>query len=403
MTSESPDTILATDDAGYPDELADETIEPEAELEISDLQDIVLYGLDWSVQSILERIGENLDVNPSFQRRDAWSLGRKSSYIESVILGLPVPQIVVAEDPAKKGRFIVLDGKQRLVTLKQFASPNERFKEFKLKGLQFAHDVEGMSFRDMQGSLTATDHAENFLAQPIRTVVVRNWGKPAALYEIFIRLNQNSLPLSPQELRQALFPSDFTFWINERSARSKQLQRARRARSEDFRMRDAEMLLRYIAWFEGMPEYRGNLRQFLDDACERGAARWADGGREHYERLADDCEHAIDRTFEVFGDDAFLRYEDGYNRRFNVAVFDLMTLVLGDPSVDDESIRANASAIKNGFERLCVNDDDFTKSITSTTKSISAVRDRFKKFGRLVQGTIDEDLKILHDVAQLAD
>lgn len=375
------------------DEGGDET-EQSDQLSADDLRDIVLYSIDWSVQSILERIGESFDINPSFQRRDAWSPGRKSSYIESVILGLPIPQIVLAEDPNRRGRFIVLDGKQRLVTLKQFAAANQHFHSFKLRGLKFAHELEGMTFDEMQSSLVARDYAENFLAQPVRTVVVRNWGKPAVLYEVFIRLNQNSLPLSPQELRQALFPTGFTYWINNRSASSTELHRARRAKREDFRMRDAEMLLRFIAWKERLTDYRGNLRQFLDDMCIAGQTKWgSEGGEAHYERLASSCDTAISRTFEIFGDDAFLRYERGsYNRRFNIAVFDLMSVVFSDESLTDQLVEERRLDIKAMYERLCSENDDFQASITATTKSIAAVSRRFLTFAENVERVLECEL-----------
>jgi hypothetical protein len=371
---------LADDYEELPDELS-ELAEVDERLTPEDLQGIVLYTLDWSVQSILDRIGDTFDVNPSFQRRDAWSPSRKSSYIESLILGLPVPQIVLAEDPNRKGRFIVLDGKQRLVTLKQFAAPNHQFPSFRLRGLQFAGILEGRTFEQIQSSLTESDYAESFLAQPIRTVVVRNWGKPAVLYEVFIRLNQNSLPLSPQELRQALFPTQFTFWINKRSAESELLHRARRAKGEDFRMRDAEMLLRFVAWKEYLANYRGNLRQFLDDTCVDADAKWRASGSKHYEDLAKLCELAISRTFIVFGENAFLRFENGsYNRRFNIAVFDLMTVVLSDPALTDEHIATHKEALRTAFQDLCSDDEDFQASITATTKSILAVRRRLLTF-----------------------
>lgn len=386
-----------------PDELTDQVIEPEEGLTPDDLQGIVLYSLDWSVQSILERIGDTFDVNPSFQRRDAWSPTRKSSYIESVLLGLPIPQVVLAEDPKQKGRFIVLDGKQRLVTLKQFAAPNEHFPSFPLRNLQFASELEGMTFHQMQSSLTASEYAENFLAQPIRTVVVRNWGKPAVLYEVFIRLNQNSLPLSPQELRQALFPTQFTFWVNEKSAASHPLHAARRAKQEDFRMRDAEMLLRFIAWKENFAEYRGNLRQFLDDACLRGDQKWQTLGRRHYDGLFQLCETAINRTFKIFGDNAFLRYEKGsYNRRFNIAVFDLMTVLLSDESLTENDIDDHKEAIRDAYEDLCTNDEDFRTSITSTTKSINSVSERFLTFCHRIEDEVGVSMQIRADIEQLA-
>ena len=75
-------------------------------------------------------IRENIQLNLRFQRRDAWNITRKSRFIESLILGFPVPQIVLATNNKEKGKFIVLDGKQRLLTILQFygdsATPNNQ-------------------------------------------------------------------------------------------------------------------------------------------------------------------------------------------------------------------------------------------------------------------------------------
>ncbi|MDO8152119.1 DUF262 domain-containing protein [Isoptericola sp. b408] len=384
-----------------PEEAIDEASPPDDALTTEDLDQVVLYTVDWSVQSILERIGDSFNINPTFQRRDAWTISKKSAFIESLMLGLPVPQIVVAED-RRRGRFIVLDGKQRLVTLKQFAAPDDNFPTFKLRGMRFASELEGLTFEQMQTSLTGGEFADSFLSQPIRTVVVRNWGKPAVLYEVFIRLNQNSLPLSPQELRQALYPNAFTRWINDRSSESEPLHRARRTSTADFRMRDAEMLLRYVAWVTRFKVYRGNLRQFLDDTCEEGGSAWESQGADHFEKIASTCETGIDRTFEIFGDDAFLRYDgEKYNRRFNIAVFDLMAVALGDTNLSDEAVSANRDAIRAKFEELCAEDEDFRKSITATTKSVTAVSERFLTWARAVEEIAGVDLRITADVEAL--
>ncbi|MBF4631235.1 DUF262 domain-containing protein [Clavibacter michiganensis subsp. phaseoli] len=384
------------------DDVADYNLDEGESLTLETIADLVLYTLDWSVASLLDRIGNSFDINPMFQRRDAWNVERKSLYIESLIVGLPVPQIVLAEDPAHKGRFIVLDGKQRLITIKQFAAPDERYPGFKLQKLEFAKEATGMNFSDMQSSLTASELAEGFLAQPIRTIVVRNWRDPAVLYQVFVRLNQGSVALSPQELRQALFPSEFTEWVNTRSADSELIHKARRANKADFRMRDAEMLLRYVAFQEDIEGYRGVLRQFLDDACKREGARWAERGRSHYDDIADRCEEAIRRTFEVFARDAFMRFErDTYNRRFNIAVFDTMTAVLGDPTLTAEEILENKQDIKAAFEELCTSDHIFADSLQSTTKSITATGERIKRFGERVAGLVGHPLNVVDRASTL--
>lgn len=399
----SEDDTVDPDLEEIPDDDPDYDIEDDADLTTDDLTSLVLYTLDWSVQSLLERIGGSFDIDPTFQRRDAWSVERKSRYIESLMLTLPVPQIVLAEDPAKRGRFIVIDGKQRLLTIKQFAAPDANFKSFKLKKLEFATQLDGMSFEEITSSFHS-DFAENFLSQPIRTIVVRDWRKPAVLYQIFVRLNQGSLSLSPQELRQALYPSAFTRWINSRSAASKPIQLARRIKREDFRMRDAEMLLRYVSFRVGIENYGGNLREFLDGTCEWGEKTWAKEGEDYFEQIAARCELAIQRTIGAFDErDSFLRWHDGkYIRRFNIAVFDLMTAVLGDVSITDQEFEAHHDEIVSTFQRLCESDSHFRDSLVTTTKTIDATSYRILAFGREVEHLVGHSLEIVPRAELLA-
>ena len=82
----------------------------------------VVTGTDWTADTILNQLKKgNIVLDPAFQRRDAWNDKRKSKFIESLILGLPIPQIVLAESQESKGTFLVIDGKQRLLTLQRFA------------------------------------------------------------------------------------------------------------------------------------------------------------------------------------------------------------------------------------------------------------------------------------------
>ena len=61
-----------------------------------DFSDAVVWGTDWTTETIARQIAKgNIDLNPNFQRRDAWSGGEKSKLIESLMLNIPVPPIVL--------------------------------------------------------------------------------------------------------------------------------------------------------------------------------------------------------------------------------------------------------------------------------------------------------------------
>lgn len=87
-------------------------------IQLEDIQQAVVWGTDWTAGTIVSQIEKGfIDLKPKFQRREAWDDKRKSLFIESLVLGLPIPQIILAERKEKRGTYIVIDGKQRLISL----------------------------------------------------------------------------------------------------------------------------------------------------------------------------------------------------------------------------------------------------------------------------------------------
>ena len=150
-----------------------EEIEPETDIEPGAVAEAVVYSSDWTTETLLSQLDrENISLNPRFQRRDAWTVARKSRLIESLIIGLPVPQIVLAELQGAKGRYLVLDGKQRLLTLLQFTgrggeSPNNAFL---LENLDVRQDLVGLSYEDLRNDSQLQPVLTAFENYTIRTV-----------------------------------------------------------------------------------------------------------------------------------------------------------------------------------------------------------------------------------------
>ena len=186
-----------------------------------DISDIISGSTDWTTDTIVKQIEKgNIELSPLFQRRDAWTEERKSLFIESLALGFPIPQIVLAQ---KNGKFIVLDGKQRLLSLMQFFD-RQNYRPFKLRGLTILKDLNGKSYNKLEDDLNFREYLDRIENATIRTVVIKNWKNDNVLYQIFWRLNTSSVPLSPQELRGALFPGGFVDFINQESSSSEFLK-----------------------------------------------------------------------------------------------------------------------------------------------------------------------------------
>src|SRR5260370_24408428 len=77
-----------------------------------------VFGTDGSAGTLIAQLRRgNIKLDPIFQRRDAWDMKRKSRFIESIVLGLPIPQIVLAEAKEDRGSVLIIDVKQRLLSL----------------------------------------------------------------------------------------------------------------------------------------------------------------------------------------------------------------------------------------------------------------------------------------------
>ena len=378
-------------------------VEDEDDLEKGELQELnktVVAASDWTTETILRQLDRgNIDINPAFQRRDAWTLARKSKFIESLILGLPIPQLVLAESKRKKGAFIVIDGKQRLLTLRQFAAKpgDTTYESLELQDLEVRDDLNGCTLQSLESIPALAEDLAVFQNQTIRTVVIKNWPNETVLYLIFLRLNTSSVPLSPQELRQALHPGEFLSFVDERSARMTGLQKLLNVTKPDFRMRDAELLVRYFAFKNFLTRYKGNLKMFLDDTCAELNRRWK-ALESELNNQVEELEKAMEACYAIFGErNAFRKWEgNDYERRFNRAVFDIMVFYLSQANIRKKAT-TKGRQVAQDFEKLCEVNQEFKRSLETTTKSMEATVTRLNVWGQ----TLSKRLKIPIPVPRL--
>jgi hypothetical protein len=380
-------------DADRMDELVDlwpgdEENSEEEHLQPDFVRETVVFATDWTVETILNQIEKaNITLNPSFQRRDAWTNGRKSKFIESLFLGLPVPQIVLAEQLGQKGKYLVLDGKQRLLAMARFRGFPAYGEALELSGLEVLSDLNTKGYpqiKDDPGFIELLDGFEN---QTVRTVVVRNWRKIELLHAIFIRLNTGSVQLSPQELRQALIPGAFTTWIDKRSGESAEIQALLGINEPDFRMRDIELLLRLVGFGVALTRYKGNLRDFLDKTSLMYNQNWAQM-EAHAEVEVQNIESALRLASEVFPDGPGRKWKDArYEGRLNRAALDCQVFYFRDAAVRT-AVAGKEAEVKAAWETLCEADVDFMGAIETTTKSIAAVKKRLGAWGAALSNVV---------------
>lgn len=371
--------------------------ELEEEVSAEGVESLVVYSRDWTVDTILRQIEQgNIDLNPGFQRRNAWNDIKRSKLIESLIIGVPVPEIVLAEDLTRKKSFIVIDGKQRLLALAGFAEPDKypSWDRSRLKKLNTRSDLNNVSFDELVGM---KDESRQLMNADIRCTVISNYKSPAVLYDIFYRLNTGSVPLGSQELRQVLNRGPFADYLISATNELIPVHGVLRLKGPDNRLRDAEIVLRYIAFSMFGVEYGGNLTPFLDESMARINKGWNQQEAE-VRRLFAEMMSATEALNEKLGVSRVGRkFSDGkWESRFNRALFEVQAYyfarvpksLLDTVSGEDFTTR---------FEGFCGNSVEFLDSIETSTKNLQRYRRRYELF----QGFVNETFGAMIDSVPL--
>jgi hypothetical protein len=346
----------------------------------------VVFSTDWTVGTLLGQLRHgNIELGPRFQRRDAWSLERKSRYIESLILQLPVPHIVLAERLNQKGSYLVLDGRQRLLSLMQFcgiADPMNAQLNFRLADMEVLQDLEGKTWADLPTFGTLKTQFEN---ATVRSVVVRNWKTERLLHLLFTRLNTESTKLNAQELRLAAYPGDFVFWVDDASVASVSLKRLfalSPGSPGEPRMRDVELLVRYFAFRNHFSRYKGPMRPFLDRSCLELNRGFSTESQE-LQRQLEAFERGVEHGYRVFGDDFGHRWNAKTNSfvgRPNRAVVDVLVHYLSLIASND--LLVAGPKMRDVLIDLFSNNADFVRSINLTSRHARESVQRFPIMGR---------------------
>jgi len=229
---------------------------------------ITSYGADYPVDSLVKRIEKNDIIVPTFgrqptedsdivgfQREYVWPRPKADRFIESLLLGLPVPGIFLVKEPS--GVLLVLDGHQRLYTLRAFYDGVIHKEEYRLANVQ--ERFEGKRYRDLD-----TEDRRRLDDSIIHATIVRQ-DEPkedqSSIYVIFERLNAGGVNLQPQEVRVALYHGEFVRVLRELNDVDK-WRTLYGGKSR--RLKDMELILRFFAFFYYADEYLSPMKDFLN-------------------------------------------------------------------------------------------------------------------------------------------
>ncbi|GAA4856596.1 DUF262 domain-containing protein [Kitasatospora terrestris] len=225
-------------------------------------------GTDFDVEGIVRRLNRQDIVIPTFghgdpsletagfQRGFVWRRPQMDRFIESLLLGYPIPGIMLVQQADK--RYLVLDGQQRLRSMAAFYAGVHQGREFALDNV--ADSFKGLTYNTLPPELRR--QLDNTF---IQATIVKTDGSNESLesiYQVFERLNSGGTQLTPHEIRIALYPGVFVDFLEElnKTPAWRQLYGPRSPR-----LRDQELILRIVALYTNANGYYRPLKKFLND------------------------------------------------------------------------------------------------------------------------------------------
>ena len=257
-----------------------------------------------------------INLKPEYQRRLVWDDAKRSLFIESLLLNIPIPAVFLYEWDL--GRYEVMDGQQRLNSIVDFYENG-----FALRGLEKWEELNGLRYRELPETLQRGLDRRRISATVLlveRTGTLPQQGEIRKL--VFERLNTGGQHLNPQELRNCLYAGAFNdllttlsqeplftaIWqipsheqnVDKHGNVTAQLRDNRLYR----RMEDCELVLRFFA-LRKRSNIKGSVRSMLDRCMEENVNKTQD----ELSQLQDDFKTRLELAHDLFGSRVF-RYKD---------------------------------------------------------------------------------------------
>ena len=365
-----------------------------------DQYDITASPNDFNLVTIGNFIDRGAVRIPGFQRHFVWDLPRASRLIESLILGLPVPQLFLYEE--SRNRFLVIDGQQRLMSIYYFIKQRFPRQEQRQK-LRSVFDDSGRipdemlnddnyfkpfrlhlsgPFADGSSRFHGLDYdslgeyQSQFDLRPLRNIVVKQASPSeddSSIFEIFNRLNTGGMNLRPQEIRTSMYHSGFytmLYGMNT-DARWRSLLGAP---EPDLHLKDVEVLLRGFALLVDGDVYTPSMLRFLNRFSKK--CRRDDGGRDEY--LKELFRSFLEACRDLPGD----AFRNPHDSRFNIMLYEaVFTAACGEAFAERRKVTGALSADR---VRELKKDGAFTSATASNTTSTTNVKTRLRRSREIV-------------------
>lgn len=316
------------------------------------------YGADYTVDSLVKRVSRGDFYVPTFQRAFVWNIKQASRFIESLLMGLPVPGIFVFREP-ESNKHLIIDGQQRLKTLQYFYKG-----VFAEKSAFRLYEVQSQWANLLYEELDDADR-RRLDDSIVHTTIFRqdNPDDNSSVYEVFERINTGGVKLSPQEIRACVNHDNIQALLTRANADPVWRDIFGKPSA---RLKDQELILRFFAFKHGLKSYQRPMKGFLNRFMA-----------EH--NLIESVKSAVwNRQFcstmkiisQTLGREAF-RPE----RPLNAAVFDSVSVAISN--LTDAGLLCAPEEIQQRYRAL-LNDESYSNSYKRSTADEESVKTRFK-------------------------
>lgn len=380
----------------------DESETSEEEFSIKEY-DITATPNDFNIRTIYDFMEDGLLKIPGFQRNYVWDQKRASKLIESLIIGLPIPQIFLYEE--SRNSFLVIDGQQRLMSIYYFKkkrfprldkrpqlrkifeehgkipdeiiSNDEYFTNFNLQ-LPSPLPNQPNKFNKLNYD-TLGEYQTTFDLRTIRNVVIRQNSpeddEDSSIYEIFNRLNSGGINLTHQEIRISLYHSKFYTLLDKLNLRDR-WRTLLGLKNPDLNAKDQEILLRAFAMLFYGVDYKPSMTRFLNSSSQK-FRKIGDEAIQYCENLFDSFLNAS----QTLDDKALI---GKLNNRFNISTFEAVFVATCDKCFRERALVTEK--IDPEKIELLKNDPEFIEATQRNTASTDNVSKRRKIAAKILFG-----------------
>lgn len=225
-----------------------------AEMDIRKHKKLIKFDTkDYTIELLLQKFNKRQFFIPNYQRKFVWPEKNQSKFIESVLLGLPIPFMFFAQ--CEDGKLEIIDGAQRIQSLDAFYN-----NKLKLSGLKKLVKLNSFTYNDLSES-----EQLKFCDIPFRVIVLDEDTSNEVRQDLFHRINTTGIRANDSEIRRGSYPGKLTDFIEKCSEdqllRSLcPLPKAKVDRYEYF-----ELVLRFFAYLYNYQNFKHSVKEFLDE------------------------------------------------------------------------------------------------------------------------------------------